>query len=133
MGGIIDRIGTKKGYTISIALWSFFGMLHAAIRPAFSLIGFMAARFGLGLGESGNFPSAIKTVAEWFPKKDRAFATGIFDSSTSIGGNSGSCSSRAYCRKKWRQLASPFPDHRFIKFTLGIVMVEDLPQTRGAS
>ncbi len=85
MGGIIDRIGTKKGYTISIAIWSFFGMLHAAIRPAFSLIGFMAARFGLGLGESGNFPSGIKTVAEWFPKKDRAFATGIFDSSTSIG------------------------------------------------
>ena len=85
MGGIIDRLGTKKGYTISIAVWSFFGMLHAAIRPAFSLIGFMAARFGLGLGESGNFPSAIKTVAEWFPKKDRAFANGIFDSSTSIG------------------------------------------------
>ena len=85
MGGIIDRLGTKKGYTISIAVWSLFGMLHAAIRPAFSLIGFMAARFGLGLGESGNFPSAIKTVAEWFPKKDRAFANGIFDSSTSIG------------------------------------------------
>lgn len=85
MGGVIDRIGTKKGYTISIAIWSFFGMLHAAIRPAFSLIGFMAARFGLGLGESGNFPSAIKTVAEWFPKKDRAFATGIFDASTSVG------------------------------------------------
>jgi MFS transporter, ACS family, hexuronate transporter len=85
MGGIIDKIGTKKGYTISIAIWSLFGMLHAAIRPAFSLIGFIMARFGLGLGESGNFPSAIKTVAEWFPKKDRAFATGIFDSSTSIG------------------------------------------------
>ena len=85
MGGIIDRLGTKKGYTISIVVWSIFGMLHAAIRPAYSLIGFMAARFGLGLGESGNFPAAIKTVAEWFPKKDRAFATGIFDSSTSIG------------------------------------------------
>ncbi len=85
MGGIIDRFGTKTGYTISIVIWSIFGMLHAAIRPAFSLIGFIAARFGLGIGESGNFPAAIKTVAEWFPKKDRAFATGIFDASTSVG------------------------------------------------
>jgi MFS transporter, ACS family, hexuronate transporter len=85
MGGIIDRLGTKKGYTISIVIWSVFGMLHAAIRNAFSLIGFIAARFGLGIGESGNFPAAIKTVAEWFPKKDRAFATGIFDASTSVG------------------------------------------------
>lgn len=85
VGGIIDRFGTKLGYTLSIAVWSFFGMLHAAIRPAFSLIGFIVARFGLGIGESGNFPAAIKTVAEWFPKKDRAFATGIFDASTSVG------------------------------------------------
>lgn len=85
MGGIIDRLGTKIGYTISIVIWSIFGMLHAVIRPAFGLIGFILARFGLGIGESGNFPAAIKTVAEWFPKKDRAFATGIFDASTSVG------------------------------------------------
>jgi ACS family hexuronate transporter-like MFS transporter len=85
MGGIIDKLGTKIGYTISIAIWSIFGMLHAAIRPAFNLIGFIVARFGLGIGESGNFPAAIKTVAEWFPKKERAFATGIFDASTSVG------------------------------------------------
>jgi len=85
MGSIIDRLGTRIGYTISIVTWSIFGMLHAVIRPAFSLIGFIVARFGLGIGESGNFPAAIKTVAEWFPKKDRAFATGIFDASTSIG------------------------------------------------
>jgi ACS family hexuronate transporter-like MFS transporter len=85
MGSIIDRLGTKIGYTISIAIWSIFGMLHAAIKPAFSLIGFIVARFGLGIGESGNFPAAIKTVAEWFPKKERAFATGIFDASTSVG------------------------------------------------
>jgi ACS family hexuronate transporter-like MFS transporter len=85
MGGVIDRFGTKIGYTLSIAIWSIFGMLHAAVRPAFSLIGFIVARFGLGIGESGNFPAAIKTVAEWFPKKDRAFATGIFDASTSVG------------------------------------------------
>jgi MFS transporter, ACS family, hexuronate transporter len=85
MGGIIDRLGTRLGYTISITIWSIFGILHAAVRPAFSLIGFIVARFGLGIGESGNFPAAIKTVAEWFPKKDRAFATGIFDASTSVG------------------------------------------------
>ena len=85
MGGIIDRFGTKIGYTISIVIWSIFGMLHAAIKPAFSLIGFAMARFGLGIGEAGNFPAAIKTVAEWFPKKDRAFANGIFDASTSVG------------------------------------------------
>jgi len=85
MGSIIDRLGTRIGYTISIVTWSIFGMLHAVIRPAFSLIGFIVARFGLGIGESGNFPAAIKTVAEWFPKKDRAFATGIFDASTSVG------------------------------------------------
>src|SRR5512136_311621 len=85
MGGIIDKIGTKLGYTISIAIWSVFGMLHAAIRPAFSLIGFMIARFGLGFGESGNFPAAIKTVGEWFPKKERAFATGIFNAGSNVG------------------------------------------------
>jgi MFS transporter, ACS family, hexuronate transporter len=55
------------------------------VRPAFSLIGFIVARFGLGIGESGNFPAAIKTVAEWCPKRDRAFATGIFDASSSVG------------------------------------------------
>ncbi len=85
MGGIIDRIGTKKGYTLSIVIWSIFGMLHALVRPGFSVIGFAAARFGLGFGEAGNFPAAIKTTAEWFPKKDRAFATGLFNAATSIG------------------------------------------------
>jgi ACS family hexuronate transporter-like MFS transporter len=85
MGAIIDRLGTKIGYTLSIAIWSIFGMLHAAVRPAFSLLGFSFARFGLGLGESGNFPAAIKTVGEWFPKKERAFATGIFNAGSNVG------------------------------------------------
>ncbi len=85
MGGIIDYLGTKKGYTLSIAIWSVFGMLHALIMPAYSIIGFALARFGLGFGEAGNFPAAIKTVGEWFPKKERAFATGIFNAATSIG------------------------------------------------
>lgn len=85
MGGIIDKLGTKKGYTLAIGIWSIFGMLHAAVRPAFSVIGFSLARFGLGFGESGHFPAAQKTVAEWFPRKDRAFATGIYNAATSLG------------------------------------------------
>ena len=85
MGGVIDRLGTKKGYTLAIGTWSVFGMLHAAVRPAFSILGFSVARFGLGIGESGNFPAAQKTVAEWFPKKDRAFATGLYNAATSVG------------------------------------------------
>ena len=85
MGALIDKFGARIGYALSIGIWSIFGMLHALVRPAFSVIGFIIARFGLGFGESGNFPSAIKTVAEWFPKKERAFATGIFNAGTNIG------------------------------------------------
>jgi ACS family hexuronate transporter-like MFS transporter len=85
MGALVDRIGTRAGYALSIAIWSFFGMMHALVRPAFSLIGFSVARFGLGLGESGNFPSAIKTTAEWFPKRERAFATGVFNAGANVG------------------------------------------------
>jgi ACS family hexuronate transporter-like MFS transporter len=85
MGMIIDRFGTKIGYTLAIAIWSLFGMLTATVRPAFGLVGFCVARFGLGFGESGNFPAAIKTVAEWFPKRERAFATGIFNSGSNVG------------------------------------------------
>jgi MFS family permease len=85
MGGIIDRFGTRIGYTLSIGIWSIFGMLHAAVRPVFSWVVFAMARFGLGFGESGNFPAAVKTVAEWFPKKDRAFANGIFNAGSNVG------------------------------------------------
>lgn len=85
MGAIIDALGTKKGYILAIGTWSIFGMLHAAVGKGFSFIGFVLARFGLGFGESGNFPAAIKTTAEWFPKKERAFATGIFNAATSVG------------------------------------------------
>ncbi len=85
MGAVVDRIGTRAGYAFAIATWSFFGMAHALVRPAFSLIGFCVARFGLGLGESGNFPAAIKTVAEWFPRRERAFATGVFNAGANVG------------------------------------------------
>jgi ACS family hexuronate transporter-like MFS transporter len=81
-GWLIDRVGTKIGYTISIIIWSVFAMAHALARSTF---GFTIARAGLGLGESGNFPAAIKSVAEWFPKKERALATGIFNSGANIG------------------------------------------------
>ena len=81
-GAMLDRFGTRLGYAIAIALWSVAGMMHAAVRSA---VGFAAARFFLGLGESGNFPAAIKTVAEWFPQKERAHATGWFNSGSSVG------------------------------------------------
>jgi ACS family hexuronate transporter-like MFS transporter len=85
MGAFIDKLGTKLGYTVSIVVWSLFGMLHGAIQPGFGFIGFVCARFGLGFGEAGNFPAAVKTVAEWFPKKERAFATGIFNAGSNVG------------------------------------------------
>jgi MFS transporter, ACS family, hexuronate transporter len=81
-GWLIDKIGTKLGYAVTIIFWSIAGMLHALARTAF---GFGLARVGLGLGEAGNFPAATKTVAEWFPKKERALATGFFNSGTSVG------------------------------------------------
>ena len=82
IGRLIDRIGTKAGYSLIICLWSIAGMFHALARNA---VHFMIARFGLGIGESGNFPAGVKAISEWFPKKERALATGIFNSGTSIG------------------------------------------------
>jgi MFS transporter, ACS family, hexuronate transporter len=81
-GWLIDKIGTKFGYAVSIVLWSIAAMLHALAK---GIPGFAAARAFLGISEAGNFPSAIKTVAEWFPKKERALATGIFNSGSNIG------------------------------------------------
>ena len=80
-GRLIDKIGTRLGYAISIIIWSVAAMFHAL---ATGTIGFGIARTALGLGEAGNFPAAIKAVAEWFPKKDRALATGIFNSGTNV-------------------------------------------------
>ena len=110
-GRIVDKLGTKRGYTVSIAVWSLGACLHAICGVAteahvgassrmdllqatgdaalaistFSVYMFMIARAILALGEGGNFPSAIKATAEYFPKKDRAFATSIFNSGSSIG------------------------------------------------
>lgn len=81
-GGIIDRIGTKIGFTIAVIWWSIAGMSTAL---ATSALGFSIARFFLGMGEAANFPASIKTVAEWFPKKERALATGIFNAGTNVG------------------------------------------------
>jgi ACS family hexuronate transporter-like MFS transporter len=81
-GSFIDKVGTKIGYSISVFVWSIASMLHALVK---STIGFGIARGLLGLSEAGNFPAAVKAVAEWFPKKERALATGIFNSGTSIG------------------------------------------------
>jgi MFS transporter, ACS family, hexuronate transporter len=121
VGNLMDRFGTKKGFSLSIVLWSVAAMAHAwalmiglAMFPIFtpiingivsgvnffitalgfapwtialsaSVLGFMIVRFVLGLGEAGNFPASIKTVSEWFPKKERALATGIFNAGTNVG------------------------------------------------
>jgi len=100
-GRFIDWAGTKKGYAWAITLWSLGAVIHAfavgiggVVSPILSLvgivlplsvIGFMVGRFVLAIGEAGNFPAAIKTVAEWFPKKERSLATGIFNSGANIG------------------------------------------------
>jgi MFS transporter, ACS family, hexuronate transporter len=81
-GRLIDRLGTRMGYFFSTFLWSISAVTHAL---AASTFGFGVVRSALGLSEAGNFPSAIKTVAEWFPKKERALATGIFNSGANIG------------------------------------------------
>lgn len=82
MGRLIDKLGTKIGYSLIIIVWSVAGMFHAMSRNATH---FIFARIGLGLGEAGNFPAAMKAVSEWFPKKEKALATGIFNSGTSVG------------------------------------------------
>ncbi len=81
-GRIIDWVGPKLGYAMAIALWSAAAMSHSLARNAFQ---FGLARFGLGLGESANFPAAIRTVTDWFPQKERALATGLFNSGSNIG------------------------------------------------
>lgn len=81
-GRLVDRIGCRVGYPIVTGIWSLAAMGHALVRSVF---GFGVARFFLGLGESGNFPAAIKAVAEWFPPKERSLATGIFNSGASVG------------------------------------------------
>ncbi len=101
-GRIIDKLGTKKGYALAIVVWSLGAIMHAYSLPigtAFSTVmvwvgvgavpisiaGFMLSRAVLGFGESGNFPAAIKAVAEYFPKKERSLATGIFNSGSNVG------------------------------------------------
>jgi ACS family hexuronate transporter-like MFS transporter len=81
-GYFVDRVGTRIGYMVIMALWSLSAMGHALANTVFQ---FGIARFCLGLGESGNFPAAIKTVAEWFPQSERSLATGIFNSGANVG------------------------------------------------
>ncbi len=81
-GRWIDAIGTRKGYAVAVVFWSVAAAAHALVRSVF---GFGVARFALGLGEAGNFPAAVKAVAEWFPRRERALANGIFNSGCNFG------------------------------------------------
>jgi ACS family hexuronate transporter-like MFS transporter len=82
VGKVMDWLGVRTGLSLAVIVWSIAAMGHALAR---SVMGFSIARFALGLGESGGFPASIKAVAEWFPKQERAFATGIFNSGTNVG------------------------------------------------
>jgi ACS family hexuronate transporter-like MFS transporter len=81
-GRMVDRLGTRIGYVVVMGVWSLAAMGHALVS---SVLGFGVARFFLGLGESGNFPAAIKTTAEWFPQRERSLATGLFNSGANVG------------------------------------------------
>src|SRR5262249_55271499 len=81
-GRFLDVIGVRTGFIVAVVVWSLAAMAHALSRGAVS---FAAAPFALGTGEAANFPASIKAVAEWFPKRERAFATGIFNSGTNVG------------------------------------------------
>jgi MFS transporter, ACS family, hexuronate transporter len=82
VGKLIDWLGTRKGFSLAVFVWSVAAMAHAVAGSVFQ---FAVARFGLGLGESGSFPASIKAVAEWFPKRERALATGLFNSGANVG------------------------------------------------
>ena len=82
LGRVIDKIGARLGYAAVVALWTAAHIAHALVS---SVVGFIAVRFALGLGESGNFPAGLKAIAEWFPKQERALATGIFVAGSNIG------------------------------------------------
>ena len=82
VGRLMDRIGVRRGYPLSIAVWSLAAMGHALVR---TVTGFSVMRAALAVGESGNFPCALKTVAEWFPKKERTLAVGIFNAGSNVG------------------------------------------------
>ena len=82
-GWVIDKIGTKMGLAISLIVWSLFGILNAFVGRLVAM--HIVVRSAFGVGEAGNFPASIKTVAEWFPKRERALATGIFNSGSNFG------------------------------------------------
>ena len=82
MGRLMDRLGTRRGFSIAVLFWSLAAAAHAL---AMTVMGFSMARFALGIGEAGMFPGALKTIGEWFPKRERALATGIFNSGANIG------------------------------------------------
>ena len=81
-GRVVDKLGARLGYAVAVAIWTIAHMAHGL---AGSISGFAFARLGLGIGEAGNFPSALNSVAEWFPKKERALATGVFNAGSNIG------------------------------------------------
>src|SRR5258706_3529319 len=81
-GRVMDRLGTRRGLTLAILIWSAAAVAHGWALVIGPVAGFIAARFALGLGEAGYFPAAVKAIAEWFPRHERAFAAGLFNAGT---------------------------------------------------
>lgn len=123
IGRIMDKVGVRKGLPVAVAGWSLFGMLHAFMS---SVMGFKVARAGLGITEGGNFPASIKTVSEWFPAKERALATGIFNAGSNVGGRGGTDSRAGDCGILG--MAPGIFHHRLDRVYLGGILVVTVPQ-----
>jgi ACS family hexuronate transporter-like MFS transporter len=120
-GWVIDTAGSKIGYAISIFVWSVAAIGHALVKSTW---GFIFARGALGVSEAGNFPAAIKTVAEWFPKRERALATGIFNSGAAVGAITRTAFSAIHCSKMG--LAMGFYNYRVNRIYLAIILVSSI-------
>ena len=120
-GRLVDRVGCRTGYPIVTGLWSLAAMGHALVQ---SVLGFAIARFLLGLGESGNFPAAVKATAEWFPPRERALATGIFNSGASVGGHPGA--SRGAVGSIALRVARVVSGYRVLQRDVDCVVVDSL-------
>ena len=142
MGRLMDVLGLRWGFVFACACWGLASMSHAFAPEIGSLFGsaitgFYICRILLGLGEGGNFPAAIKTTAEWFPKRERALATGLFNSGSNVGGLlvpwALPLCHRADHRRHCRRLAGRVRHHRRHRLLLDHRLAGHLPETRGTS
>ena len=128
VGRLMDKVGVRLGLSCSVAAWSLFACLHAAMS---SVLGFKFVRGGLGIAEGGNFPACIKSIAEWFPVKERALATGIFNAGSNVGAVAAPIIVPLLLHV--RELAGRFPGDRRHRLRLGDCLAPDLSEAGRAS